>query len=164
MLEDLEPWPDHPESGETCAPTTFWASPDTMELPATVCTTLTVRVEARRIGGRIERIAHLGDGFTTVVGAGDGETGEVTLTGCLVWDRYLWIDYRTIPEGSVRITRRGHLVQREVLTPTRHEGWFSVDYSGPVEYRPAGQVERGFGIRWNALTVELGRIPGHQIA
>ncbi|RPA06146.1 hypothetical protein [Gordonia sp. OPL2] len=163
MLEDLEPWPDEPKSGAICAPTTFWASPDTMELPPEVCTTLKVQVEAQQVGGRTERIAHLGGGFSTVIGTGDGDIGEMTLTGCLVWDRYLWIDYRTQPEGDVRVRRRGHLVQRETLTPTKHDGWFSVSYTGPVEYQAVGEVERAYGIRWNALTVELGCAPGHLI-
>lgn len=155
MLEDLEPWPHAPDSGSMCAPTTFWATREMMELPPDVCCTISARVEAVDVDGRVERIADLGNGFTTMIGIGDGETGDVTLSGCLVWDQYLWIDYRTQPTGSVRITRRGHLVQRRVLSETRYDGWFSVSYVGPVEYRDAGHVEKGYDIRWNALTVEF---------
>lgn len=62
MLEDLEPWPDLPGPGEVCAPTTYWASPDDMDLPVEVCAEIDARIEAVTVDGRAERIAHLGHG------------------------------------------------------------------------------------------------------
>ena len=158
MLEDLEPWPDAPESGGICSPTTLWITPDTMELPDEVCVTITARVEALVVGGRVERVAHIGHGVTTIVGSGDGDTGDVELTGCLLWDHYLWMDFHTEPTGQLRMTRRGSLIQRAISHPTRNPHWFSVTYEGPIEYWAAPRVKPGYDIRWRASTVSLGAV------
>ena len=105
MLEDMEPWPDEPGVGAVCAPTTFWASPDRMDLPDEVCSEVPARVEVVTTDGRTEWVAHLGNGFTTMM-AGGGLVGDVVLYGCLVWDRYLWLNFRAKPKGSVRVLER----------------------------------------------------------
>ncbi|KQU54058.1 hypothetical protein ASG84_23825 [Rhodococcus sp. Leaf278] len=154
MLEDMEPWPDEPGVGAVCSPTTYWASPDRMDLPAEVCSDVPARVEAVTVDGRTEWIAHLGDGFTTMMADG-GLVGDVILHGCLVWDRYLWLDFRSKPRGSLRVVdRTGVLVQRRQLIPTRHPGAFSVTYSGVLEYHQRDSVPAGFGVRWKASVVE----------
>ncbi|MFW0786366.1 hypothetical protein AAFP35_17820 [Gordonia sp. CPCC 206044] len=156
MLEDLEPWPHAPESGDICSPSTCWVHADDTELPAEVCCTVAARVEAVPFGDRIERIAHLGQGFSTAIGRGDGPTGEVELTGCLFWDHYLWIDYQTEPTGNLRITRSGCVVQHATPGPPDGYGWFTVTYGGPLEYRAAAQpVGQGYHIRWKALRVDI---------
>ncbi|MCZ4517111.1 hypothetical protein O4220_01190 [Rhodococcus ruber] len=154
MLEDMEPWPDEPAVGAVFTPTTYWASPEQMELPAKVCTEVPARVEAVDIDGRTEWVAHVDDGFTTMMGDG-AVVGDVTLHGCLMWDRYLWLDFRSKPRGSLRVLdRAGLLAQRRQLIPTRHLGAFSVTYSGALEYHQRGSIPEGFGVRWKASIVE----------
>ncbi|MEH6796869.1 MAG: hypothetical protein V7694_22330 [Rhodococcus sp. (in: high G+C Gram-positive bacteria)] len=155
MLEDLEPFPDEPVVGAVFTPTTYWASPEQMQLPAEVCTEVPARVEAVDIDGRTERIAHLGNGFTTMMGDGS-VVGDVILHGCLVWDRYLWIDFWARPRGSLRLLdRAGFLVQRQKWNATRHPGAFSVTYEGGLEYHQRGSTPEGFGVRWEASVVEI---------
>ncbi len=141
----------------TFEPTTFWAFPDVMELPPEVCTEIPARIEEVSVGGRTERIAHLGHGFTTIVVVDhDDLVGDVTLRGCLVWDRYLWMEYRTRLQGRLRLVeRRGHLAVREDLAPTAHAGMFSVTPSGPVTYFRSGEIPEHFGVRWNASVVQF---------
>ncbi|OZD06972.1 hypothetical protein CH275_07130 [Rhodococcus sp. 06-235-1A] len=154
MLEDMEPWPDEPAVGAVFTPTTYWASREQMELPAEVCTEVAARVDAVTADGRTEWVAHLGNGFSTMMG--DGRlVGDVILHGCLVWDRYLWLDFRSKPRGSLRVLdRAGVLVQQEAWIATRHPGVFSVVPSGPLEYHQRDSVPAGFGIRWKASVVE----------
>ncbi|CCQ14314.1 putative uncharacterized protein [Rhodococcus sp. AW25M09] len=155
MLEDMEPWPDEPAVGAVFTPTTSWASPDTMDLPAEVCSDVPARVEAVTTGGRTEWVAHLGDGFTTMMSDGS-VVGDVMLHGCLMWDRYLWMDFRTRPQGSLRVLDRpGVLAQHQVLTPTRHPGAFSVTYDGAMDYYQWGSMPGEFGIQWKASVVEI---------
>ncbi|MCW2298457.1 hypothetical protein [Rhodococcus erythropolis] len=66
MLEDLEPWRDTPMPGDTCEPTTYWASPEMLDLPAEVCCEIDARIATVTLDGRTEHIAHLGHGFTTL--------------------------------------------------------------------------------------------------
>lgn len=154
MLEHMEPFADEPGIGEVCAPTTYWASPDRMDLPAEVCSEVPARVEAVSTDGRTEWVAHLGNGFTTMMGDGS-QVGDVVLHGCLVWDRYLWLDYRTKPQGSVRVLDRpGFLARHEEHTPTPHPGMFAVTPYGPTEYREHGSLPTSFGVQWNVLLVE----------
>lgn len=154
MLEDLEPFPDEPVVGAVFSPTTYWASPEQMELPAEVCTEVPARVEAVTTDGLTERVAHLGNGFTTMMGDGN-LVGDVMLHGCLVWDRYLWLDFRARPRGSLRLLdRAGLLVQRQKWTATRRPGAFSVTYEGALEYHQRDSVPEGFGTRWEASAVE----------
>lgn len=154
MLEDMEPWPDEPAVGAVFSPTTYWASPEQMELPPQVCAEVPARVEAVHIDGRTERIAHLGDGFTTMMGDED-PIGDVLLHGCLVWDRYLWLDHKTRPRGNLRVVdRAGFLAQREAWIATRHPGVFSVAPYGALEYYQRGSLPEGFGVRWDASVVE----------
>ena len=63
--------------------------------------------------------------------------GRTLLNGCLMWDRYLWLDYRTSPSGHLRLLdRAGHITQRRHLTPTLHPGWFDRRITrGPVTSR-----------------------------
>ena len=154
MLEDMEPWPDEPAVGAVFTPTTYWASPDRMDLPAEVCTDVPARVEAVDIDGRTEWIAHLGDGFTTMMSDGS-IVGDVMLHGCLVWDRYLWLDFRTRPRGSACVLDRpGFLAQHEERSPTPHPGMFSVTPYGRMEYLEHGALPMSFGVQWNVLLVE----------
>ncbi|MGC4932201.1 hypothetical protein ACLQ3C_00745 [Gordonia sp. DT30] len=159
LLEDLEPFPDRPEPGDAFAPTTFWADAsagvlDGQPVPADVCSHVRAVVRpGDTVGDHIEWVADLGDGFTTLL-RGEHTPGEVILHGCLVWDRYLWIDHRTQPPGRVRvIARDGHIIQHRKLTPARHPGWFSVHYDGPALYAPAGNIPAEHDIRYNVLVV-----------
>ncbi|NIL92415.1 hypothetical protein RhoFasSB10_04775 [Rhodococcus fascians] len=154
MLENMEPWPDEPAVGAVFTPTTYWASPDQMDLPAQMCAEVPARVGTVTVDGLTEWVAHLGNGFTTMMGDG-GLVGDVTLRGCLVWDRYLWLDFRTRPRGTLRIhDRAGLLVQRRELIPTRHPGAFSVTYSGALEFHERDSIPAGFGGQWRASIVE----------
>ncbi|MFD4784397.1 hypothetical protein ACFWNH_25625 [Rhodococcus qingshengii] len=156
MLEDLEPWRDTPMPGDTCEPTTYWASPEMLDLPAEVCCEIDARIATVTIDGRTEHIAHLGNGFTTLIGDDVGAVGKTRLRGCLVWDRYLWTRYRTQPTGRVRVKERpGHLVQHEALLTTIHPGLFNVVFDGPTVYCETSWVPTDFGVRWNTLVVEL---------
>ncbi|MFY2789369.1 hypothetical protein [Rhodococcus sp. MALMAid1271] len=154
MLEDREAWPDEPAVGSVFTPTTCWASPDTMDLPAEVCSDVPARVEAVTVAGRTERVAHLGNGFTTMLHDGD-LVGDVMLHGCLVWDRYLWMDFHTRTSGHLRmLDRSGVLAQRMERSPTRHPGSFAVTYHGALKYCQWGSMPEEFGIRWEASLVE----------
>ncbi|MBY6365668.1 hypothetical protein [Rhodococcoides corynebacterioides] len=155
MLEDLEWWPNAPEPRDVFSPTTYWASPEEMDLPPEVVTETPVTVEEVHMDGYTERIAHLGNGFTTLLGKGGGPTGVTMLTGCLVWDHYLWTEYRTTPTGNVRLVeRRGGIVQRVTRDETTHPGVFSIHPSGPTKYQ-IGEADDGYEFCWHASMVEL---------
>ena len=140
--------------GHGVSPTTYWACSEQMDLPAEVCTEVPARVEAVDIDGRTEWVAHLGNGFTTMMGDGS-MVGDVMLHGCLVWDRYLWLDFKTRPQGTARVLERpGVLAQHEERTPTPHPGMFSVTPYGRMEYREHGSLPVSFGMQWNVLQVE----------
>lgn len=111
MIEDLEGWPDDPSAGQVCEPTTYWATPATMDLPAELVCEVAARVEEVTVDDRRERVAHLGAGFTTIVPDGVVAAGETTLTGCLVWDRYMWMEVRTVPSGHLRVAERASLLR-----------------------------------------------------
>ena len=154
MIEDLEPFPDAPKVGQVCEPTTYWGTPAAINLPAALTSTITARVEETTIDGRTESIAHLGDGFTTMLRPGFGRTGDVKFTGCLIWDRYLWLDYRTVPTGRALVTERALVIQRAIHTPTSYPGWYSVAHEGPkILHR--GTVPDGHDIVAYALAVTL---------
>lgn len=154
MLEDMEPWPDEPAVGAVFTPTTYWASPEQMDLPAQMCAEVPARVETVTVDGLTEWVADLGNGFTTMMGDGD-LVGDVTLRGCLVWDRYLWLDFRTRPRGTLRmLDRAGFLAQRKKLVATRHTGAFSVTDDGEFEYHQRDSMPEGLGVRWRASVVE----------
>ncbi|WP_230596511.1 MULTISPECIES: hypothetical protein [Nocardiaceae] len=150
----MEPRPDEPAVGTVFTPTTLCASSDRMDLPVEVCSEVPARIEAVTTDGRTEWVAHLGDGFTTMMGDGS-MVGDVMLHGCLVWDRYLWLDFRTSPQGSLRILDRpGVIAQREDWIATQHSGVFSVIPSGAMEYYQSGSMSIGFGVRRKASVVE----------
>lgn len=159
LLEDLEPFPDRPEPGELFTPTTFWVDTrtailDNQLLPAAVCSHVPAVISRASDNGHVEWVADLGDGFTTML-PGDHTAGEALLHGCLMWDRYLWLTYRTESTGQLRLVdRAGHIIQRRHLTPTPLPGWFDIHYSGPPLYTPAGDIPAEHDIRFNALTVD----------
>lgn len=156
MLEDLEWWSNAPGPGDICTPTTYWATPSAMELPPEVVTETPAVIERVFINGFTERIAHIGHGFTTMLGSGDGPTGDTTLTGCLVWDHYLWAEYRTTPTGRLRIVeQRGGVVQRVTRHETIHPGVFSIHPDGPVKYQLGDKAEDDHEFCWRASVVEL---------
>ncbi|MDH6281760.1 hypothetical protein [Prescottella agglutinans] len=155
MIEDLEPWPDAPAVGQVCEPTTYWASPDTMELPAELMCTIPARIERIESGDHAERIADLGHGFTTMLPPDVVVTdGEENLTGFLVWDRYLWLDYRNQPTGQALVTERVPLIQRAETTVPAHPGVHSVAYLGP-KTMCRGIIPDGFHVVAYALSVTL---------
>ena len=156
MLDDEEWWPDDPRPGALCFPTTYWADESEMGLPGEVVSEVAVSIAAVEVDGGVERIAHLGDGFTTLLGAGVGPVGDATLTGCLVWDRYLWTGFRTPPTGRVRVLDfAGFVVQQVTRHATAHPGWSSPEPHGPLQYRSAGNVESGVAVRWRVWEVEV---------
>ncbi|WP_241665953.1 hypothetical protein [Prescottella subtropica] len=71
------------------------------------------------------------DGFTVLVPDDVGAVGATTLTGCLMWDRYLWSNYYTQPTGRVQLIERVPLIQHVVHTPTDYPNWYNVTYDGP---------------------------------
>lgn len=157
LLEDLEPFPDRPVVGDDFAPTTFWLDAESeiyeSPIPAEICTRVTARVDARRDGDHIEWVADLG-GFQTML-PGAHEPGVVELHGCLFWDRYLFLNYRPEPTGSVRLVSRSDcLVQRRRLIPTRHPGWFTPEYSGSLRLVDGSAVPDDHGLRLRALQVQ----------
>jgi len=95
------------------------------------------------IDGRTERIAHLGRGFTTMVPDYIDVTGQTPLTGCPVWDRNLWLNFRTEPSGQVLVTERASLLRRAARTPTTYPGVYSVDHQGPSILHRGGTVPLG---------------------
>jgi hypothetical protein len=159
LLEDLEPFPDTPAVGDDFAPTTFWLDADSeiyeSPIPSAICTSVTARVEARQHGDRTEWVAHLGGGFHTAL-PGERKPGVVELHGCLFWDRYLWLDYRTEPAGSVRLVSRSDcLVQRRRPVATPHPGWFTPHYSGPLLLVNGSAIPDDHDIRLRALRIRL---------
>lgn len=155
MIEDLEPWQDEPAVGDVCEPTTYWATAGAMDLPDDLMREVSARVETVTIDGRLEQIAHLGDGFTTMLPHHLPVTGEVTLKGCLVWDRYLWTDYLTQPTGRALVTDRVPLIQRAVRTPTEYPGWYGVTYEGQKKLHRGSTVPEKCDIVAYALSVTL---------
>ena len=161
LLEDLEPFPDSPEPGDVFAPTTYWVDAATgiiehQPVPVSVCSYVPATVRrSDGSGDQIEWVAELGGGFTTLL-RGDHTPGRTLLHGCLMWDRYLWLDYRTSPSGHLRLLdRAGHLTQRRHLTPTLHPGWFDVRYVGPPHHAPTGDIPDEHHSRFNTLKVDF---------
>ncbi|ETT25789.1 hypothetical protein QM787_22190 [Rhodococcus ruber] len=155
MIEDLEFWPDEPAPGQVCEPTTYWAGPGMPECVPELVHEVSARVEQITVAGRVEQLAHLGHGFTTMLRDHLDTVGDVTLTGHLVWDRYLWTDYRTRPTGRALVTARRPVIQRAVGTPTEYAGWYSVEYQGPRTVHRDGPVPDGYSIVAYALSVTL---------
>ncbi|MBB3037004.1 hypothetical protein [Hoyosella altamirensis] len=100
MIEDLEPFPDAPQVGEVCEPSTYWATPEMRSVPRELTCEVAAQVEEVTIHGRTERVAHLGNGFTTMIPDGIDAVGETTLRGFLVWDRYLWSTTTRSPQAG----------------------------------------------------------------
>jgi hypothetical protein len=155
MIEDLEFWSDEPAPGQTCEPTTYWAGPGMTECVAELVHEVHARVEEITVDGRVEQLAHLGHGFTTMLPDHLDTVGDATLTGHLVWDRYLWTVYRTQPAGRALVTERHPVIQRAVGTPTEHAGWYSVEYQGPRTVHRHGPVPDGYSIVAYALSMTL---------
>ncbi|MFM1723079.1 hypothetical protein ABEU20_001640 [Rhodococcus sp. PAM 2766] len=126
-----------------------------MELPAEMVSDVNAIVDEVTIDGRTERIAHLGRGFTTMVPDYIDVTGQTPLTGCLVWDRNLWLNFRTEPSGQVLVTERASLLRRAARTPTTYPGVYSVDHQGPSILHRGGTVPAGFGVVARALSALL---------
>ncbi|MGZ8179539.1 hypothetical protein ACXVUM_16545 [Williamsia sp. SKLECPSW1] len=161
LLEDLEPFPDRPDPGEVFAPTTYWVDAtadiiDRQPVPAAVCSHIPATIRPVEVGSdQLEWVADLGGGFTTLL-HGDHIAGDTVLCGCLMWDRYLWVDFRTQPTGHLRLLdRAGHVTQHRHLSPTTHLGWFDVHYDGPPTYASTGDVPSEYEIRLNALEVAV---------
>ncbi|WP_235900394.1 hypothetical protein [Lolliginicoccus suaedae] len=155
MIEDLEPFPDAPCVGEVCEPSTYWATPGILEVPDEMICEITAFVEEVTVRGQTERVAHLGEGFTTMVPESLNAIGETTLAGCLVWDRYLWLDYRTQPTGRVRVAERASLCRRAVRAPTGPPGWHSVRHVGPARRLRGARVSDDYEVVSHALLVSL---------
>ncbi|MGB3770464.1 MAG: hypothetical protein WBA00_04920 [Rhodococcus sp. (in: high G+C Gram-positive bacteria)] len=132
MIEDLEPFADMPRPGELCRPTTYWATTEYRDIPAEMVYEVAARIEEVPVDGRVERRAHLGSGVTTMVPDGTHLSGNGTLRGCLVWDRYLWLDYRTVPVGELLVNERRYLTRRRAGPLPEKDGWYAVDYEGPM--------------------------------
>ncbi|MFE2123535.1 hypothetical protein ACFW9U_23110 [Rhodococcus aetherivorans] len=157
MIEDLEPWPNEPEVGQVCDPAIQWITPHMMDLPGELVRTSAARVEELETGNGVERRAHLGHGFSTMLPSGLDVTGDTTLTGCLLWDRYLWTSYRTQPAGRAPVTGRRPVIQRAVGTPIEYAGWYSVGYQGPRTVHRDGPIPDGYSVVAYALAVTLQR-------
>ncbi|MGB2948873.1 MAG: hypothetical protein WBB62_16040 [Rhodococcus sp. (in: high G+C Gram-positive bacteria)] len=155
MIEDLEPFPDAPAIGDTYSPTTFWAAPADVGLSSELSCEVSVEVEEVVTDLGVERVAHLAHGFTTLLPAHIRGNGRVTLNGCLVWDRYLWMDYRTRPSGRATVISRHPVTQRATQEPTSHPGWYSVTYEGPKVLQPQGYIPPDHQVVSYALSVEL---------
>ncbi|WCB39464.1 hypothetical protein [Gordonia polyisoprenivorans] len=161
-MEDLEPFPDRPEPGDVFTPGTFWINTtDSIvgneRLPHAICAHVTARVTASSAAGegRSEWVADLGGGCTTML-RGDHAPGDNTLHGCLMWDRYLWTDYRTEPTGRLLlVSRAGFITQRCAHIPTQRSGWFVSDHNGPLLYIPTDDdIPDSHDVRFNVLLVE----------
>jgi hypothetical protein len=156
MLDDVERWPDDPTPGVLCSPTTYWLDDAKMGLPREVVSEVVASIIPVQVDGGVERVAHIGDEFTTLLGTGEAPVGEAVLTGCLVWDRYLWTTYRTPPSGQVRVLNfAGCVVQRVTRHPTAHPGWFTPEPYGPLDYRPAGHLDPGTMVKWRVWRVRI---------
>ncbi|WP_305091643.1 hypothetical protein [Prescottella sp. R16] len=155
MIEDLEPFPDQPEVGDVFEPTTYW----TDTAPDELVTEVAARIEKVTADDRIERLADLGDGFTTIVPSYIDAAGETVLSGCLMWDRYLWIDYHTQPTGRVQLIERVPLFQHVVRTPTQYPNWYSVTYDGPQSLRPGHTHLDDYQVAAYALRVRTLPLP-----
>ncbi|AEF40766.1 hypothetical protein AS9A_2319 [Hoyosella subflava DQS3-9A1] len=153
MIEDLEPFPDAPQVGEVSEPSTYWATPEMLEVPHELICEVSAQVEEVTIHGRTERVAHLGNGFTTMIPEGIDAMGETTLRGFLVWDRYLWIDYHTKPAGRVLVIERASLCRRANRTSTKHFGWYNVNHVGPARLHRGESVPVNHDVVSYALRV-----------
>ncbi|TXG90058.1 hypothetical protein DW322_07305 [Rhodococcus rhodnii] len=143
MIEDLEPFPDDPQPGDVCTPSTHWTLPDP-HLPDSLFTTIPARIEEVDTARGVERVAYLGSGFTTMVPDHVPGRGDTTLTGALMWDRYLWMDYATTPHGTVRVDERISLARRMVPARRFVSGWTELQHTGPVSlHRGRLPVEHG---------------------
>ncbi|OBA35469.1 hypothetical protein ACRAJ3_07475 [Rhodococcus pyridinivorans] len=155
MIEDLEPWPDPPAPGQVCEPTTSWITPGASDCIRELARHVPARVEQVTVDDRVELLAHLGHGFTTVLPPQLDTLGDVVLTGHLVWDRYLWMLYRIRPHGRARVAERHPVIQRTRRIPTADAGWYGVEYEGPRTVHRFGPIPDGYSIVAYALLVTL---------
>lgn len=153
MIEDLEPWPDQPTPGQVCRPTTYWTTPGATDCIRELVRDIPARVEQITVDDRVELLAHLGHGVTTVLPPQLDTLGDVVLRGHLVWDRYLWMVYRTRPEGRVLVAERHPVIQRTRRIPTEDAGWYGVEYEGARAVHRYGPIPDGYSIVAYALLV-----------
>ena len=156
LLEDREPFDDAPAVGEVFTPTTRWVDAHQESIPPEICSDVPAQVEAHSIGGRVEWVAHLPGGFSTMLSGDRHDEGDHVLHGCLLWDRYLWIDVATTPVGALRLVERAGLVfQRTQLVASRHPGVYTPHHDGPMLYTSASTVTRDYWIHYSALRVQV---------
>lgn len=156
LLEDREPFGDAPAVGEVFTPTTRWVDAHQESIPPELCSDMPARIKAHDIGGRMEWVAHLTGGFTTLLSGDRHSEGDHVLHGCLLWDRYLWIDVATTPVGALRLVERAGLVfQRTQLVASRHPGVYTPHHDGPMLYTSASTVTRDYWIHYSALRVQV---------
>ncbi|MFD5807159.1 hypothetical protein [Rhodococcus sp. 11-3] len=156
MLVDLEPSYERLHVGDTIEGTTEWCLPHMLppelisrNLPAHV-----ERVPASTPGG-FDRVAHLGDGVSALLPPGYPEDGRDTVSGCLLYDRYLGVFHRTVPTARGRIVRRGWITQLANRTPTRYPGWYSVHPSGPPTlWEGGGRIPAERTVTWDCVLLD----------
>lgn len=156
LLEDREPFDDAPAVGEVFAPATRWIDAHQETIPPEICSDVLARVEAHDTGGRVEWVAHLPGGFATILSGDRHAPGDHVLHGCLLWDRYLWIDVATAPVGDLRLVERaGLIVQRTHLAASRHPGVYTPHQYGPMLFTSASTVTDDYWIHYSALRVHV---------
>lgn len=113
MLDDEEWWPDAPTPRALLLSRHLVRTKQRWDCRREVVPEVAASIIAVQVGEGVERVALIGDDVTTLLGTGDAPVGEAVLTGCLVWDRTLWMTYRTPPTGSTWVLNlAGYVVQQ----------------------------------------------------
>jgi len=150
MLVDIEPGYERLHIGDRINGTTTWCSPDTLP-PALVSAEVPVRVERfpkTRVVDQPDWIATLTDGVATLLPDWPGPEGLASISGCLMYDRYLHLFHHTVPTAGGRIVRRGLVVRRAHRRPVGEHDWYTVHPYGAPHY-----TEQRSGL-WPEWTVD----------
>ncbi|MFZ2173592.1 MAG: hypothetical protein WAW17_06065, partial [Rhodococcus sp. (in: high G+C Gram-positive bacteria)] len=151
MLVDLEPGYERLHVGDRIDATTGWCQPEMLpaELVSWDVPVHVERVAANR-PGEYDWIAHIDDHVAALLPARKESEGPATISGCLMYDRYLHLFHQTVPTTSGRILRRALITREANRTLTPHGG-YSVNPSGPPLLTECGDAPPDRTATWDCV-------------
>lgn len=154
MLVDLEPGYERLHIGDRIEATTEWCRPEMLpaELVSRDVAVQVERVAANR-PGEYEWIAHSNDHVSALLPDWKESEGPATISGCLMYDRYLHLFHQTVPTTCGRILRRALITREANRNPAPHGG-YSVDPSGPPTLTERVGVPADRTVTWHCVELD----------
>ena len=150
MLVDLKPGFEPLNLGDVIEGTTTWWEPET--LPKELVSwdvPVTIERAAANKDGTHDWAARISENVSALLPNWAGGEGPATISGCLVYDRYLWLFHPTVPTARGQIIRRGKIAQNAHHRPRPSApGWYSTTLWGPSIF-----VEFGTNV-WPEKTIQ----------